>query len=505
MQSKVEFLESSAVRIDYLLSDSFNNTQRLMIYIGKQIMAGNYKDLSYIHSLLKSTSGTEYKTEKLFSWSLFDWVDSNNMQILNRVHGIAAKPVNMSHREYTWKCPNNPWTLQFSKPAIGHPSNTWVIPAGVGILGKNDEFIGTLVVGFNLGELTELISEKISGDNINVIVTDENLNIVLDTTNPRFHADTNLTASHLPIDKQIKTTNGSGILKPGFKRGKDKYVVYKKMHDMPYYVVIGYNHAACLKEFILIIMPNLLHIISLGLLSIFLVYFSRKKVLETGRTANRAEKELADSAHRRLTNNLEVIQQYSEALIKNHTGSLNVSIDKSKQLEFLTQIQQAARMARSLEGNVFDLTTIDLNSVLEDSLKMHSMTILQRNLSIDKKLYSAPLLMNGDLLNIKQVFALLVSLSVNYSLHGSKINITTAVCADLIEISIHYKGFDLSDEDVVRIMQNIDCNDVNLDYITKLVKLHSGSLQIKSRGILHNINLTFPALRRKLSVLKNTA
>jgi hypothetical protein len=495
INSKQEQLAATAKKIDYVLNDAFNDTNRLMVYIGKHIDKSNYKNLNFIHSLLLKTSGREYKSLQILSWTKFDWVDTNNLQTVNYSQGVAKKPISMAHREYTWKCREHPWILQFSSIAIGVLSGTWVIPAGIGITDEDNELLGMLVVGFSIAELTAMLIEKTNEEKINTIVTDNDFNIIINTNSSNF------LQSQDPQQKKLLNTeavNGpAGLLHNPILRDNMTYMFYKKMGSFPYVIFVGIDYPAFIKDFFAKIFLPIMQILSMGLFSTFLIYISRKKIIDIGRNSEQAKDDFAARINHRLGENLDKILQYSKILIRFLNGEIRVGIDNKRQLEFLSQIYKSASVVRNIDDFNLDLSTFDLNKLIKNSMEIHLMTALQKNISMNSNLHPSSLLFNGDVLYIRQIIVSLLSFSLDCAHLGSNINLITCLEHESITLKIIYSGLKLNIDDMQRIKNAVDEDNLHLDlhYVIKLVHMHGGRLDIANTNSNNTIYMSFPVMQ----------
>src|SRR5262245_35369576 len=84
-------LTAEANRIDRVIADNFDYTNKFLVYIGKQIANHGSGDLQHIYHLFQQNI-SDGNDKGLFSWSLYDWVDNNNRQLVNSKSGIAKNP-----------------------------------------------------------------------------------------------------------------------------------------------------------------------------------------------------------------------------------------------------------------------------------------------------------------------------------------------------------------------------------------------------------------------------
>ncbi len=491
---KYKQLQSTSKRVDYLLANSFDQSGRLMLYIGRHINKNNYKDLNYILSLLKKTAAREYKTSQLWSWSMFDWVDNNNLLCVNRIKGIIADPKDMSHRDYAWKSRENPWTMQFSDPAIGNPSGIWVIPVGIGITNEEEDFLGIITVGFSIAELTEMLLERTQGENVSILVLNNQLKTVLNSDKPNFfdQPDQNVNLSTKDL-AQINIQN-SGFLNKNYKRDATTFVCYNKMQDFPFTILIGFNYNIWLKDFMLMIFPFILQIFLLGILCVVLMYISRKRIIAAGHHATRATESLIVGINKRSQLHLDTILQFSELLIRQLNGEIQVGVNSSRQLEFLKNIHKSATAVKHIDSVTLSTSTIDLNNVLNNSVDIHSIILLQRKNIINKKLHHEPLLIKVDPLLTLQTMVGLLSHSIHSAPMSSDIFVTTFTERTHAVLEIIYSSLEHNTQEIVRLRSSMGHSDlhINLDYAINLVQMQGGTLNIKSKGIIKIITLVFP-------------
>ena len=152
-QIQITQLQHNASNINDRISTVFDYINNVNVFIGTQIVKSGGKDLNKIYDLFTDVKYHHDKYKNLFSWTLFDWVDENNLQLVNTKKGIAENPSDMSHREYTRTAKLRPWKLQASPPVIGNPSGEWVIPVGTGVIDDQQKYLGVIVLGININEL----------------------------------------------------------------------------------------------------------------------------------------------------------------------------------------------------------------------------------------------------------------------------------------------------------------------------------------------------------------
>ncbi|MCE3231786.1 MAG: Signal transduction histidine kinase [Rickettsiaceae bacterium] len=487
IQDQWRILSIDAEQIEQMISEDFDYTNRISIYMGKQIAEQNPLTPEFIYNLFQKTSGTQYKTKNLFSWSLFDWVDSNNLQIVNSQNGISKIPPDMSEREYTVKSRLEPWTLQVSKPAIGKPSGKWVIPAATGIVDGKGKYLGAIAVGFNVEQLVQQLTQVVAINHISYVILDTEYNIIAQSLD-------NITAPQSDYYKNIFSNQNifqhvSGKL-PKIESGDIVYQHYRKMENHPYIVLTGFNKYYTNKIFYSNLLPRLSELIGMGVFFLVLLYIFRRYVVspitqlsmtadqisrgepikKVPRTSNyettnlarqlvnlqryiqrihlfdkklmRAKQEaeqannaksdfMAHMSHE-LRTPLNSIIGYSEVIKAEIFGP----IKNEKYVEYANDICASGNQLLSLINDILDISkadsnqfeiyeqTVNLTELIEEITYIISETAKKKNITIQKNLPAIPCLMLADKRRMKQIVLHIISNAIKFSHPNNSISIT---------------------------------------------------------------------------------
>ena len=234
--------EKNSHKIYSIINSSFNYTEQLLLFMGKEISNKNKgKDLEYIHKMFRDMSQTELSRDNLFSWSQFDWVDINNQQTVNTMTGIELQnPQDMSLRSYTREARLDPWRLKFVMPIIGYPSNTYVIPVGIGVVNQGKNYLGALVVGVDINKLINKINPNLELVDQFMVIDYTGFNFVLGS------ADLMLKKDHQDIERLLKKIKLQHLepdeyLREPLEFENTQYVYSFDMQKYPYIILTGYN------------------------------------------------------------------------------------------------------------------------------------------------------------------------------------------------------------------------------------------------------------------------
>jgi len=156
LNQKTRQTANEAKEIEVILSDNFEQVEKILSFVGKRIVDDSADfDPKIIHRVFIQTASV-HDFNNIFSWSLFDWVNSDGYQSVNTMIGLRKNPPLMSKRNYRSRANKN-WSVIFSEATIGIPSGMQVIPVGVQVDTQKSQYAGTVTAGINVKKLTSLV------------------------------------------------------------------------------------------------------------------------------------------------------------------------------------------------------------------------------------------------------------------------------------------------------------------------------------------------------------
>lgn len=214
-------VEYSAKRIDEILAKNFDQTEEILVFLGKKVSNENVSnDLKAIHQIF-TKSFIIQSSSNIFSWALFDWVNSDGYQVVSTAIGLRKDPPRMLDRNYRNPA-NDDWKIIFSGVTIGNPSGVRIIPAAVQVRNEQQQRIGTVVVGIDLRKLRNVV-EPYLAKNIRYAV--------IDKRDDKF-----------VIGSSNQENNAGKIFKSPMKIDGERYILSREMSSKyPYKIVVGYD------------------------------------------------------------------------------------------------------------------------------------------------------------------------------------------------------------------------------------------------------------------------
>ncbi len=521
-------LENTAILINQTLTSNFNNINNINVLVGAQIAKFDATNLEQIYAIFNDTKYHSVRNSRLFSWSLFDWVDKNNLQTVNSKNGVAKDPPDMSHRDYTVLAPKNPWCLSLSRPAIGNPSGEWVIPVGTGITNKKDEFLGTIVVGINIRELTLELLRK-TGPNVNFLVVDQYGHIVLDSDKNSFNRRSLEFLDNKQAGKDI-IFNGS------------KYNYHLSSEKYPYQIYLGYNKLYLKHELASFFFPRITEYFILCFFILSLLFFFRKNLInpitrlsdiadfivknaanvpamptklpslelkslakaienlkeaklkleKSNKTLSKTKNELEhyidiseanEKSRKSLTKQIDYITKEALQGVKDGIdlmsdtlkGKNNIKIDKKSQIEILSLLQQELSYLIDFSSGSVIKETIDSNEIIEYCLDLNRKLIEQKKLKINKDFSKKLPKFYADKTKIILIFDSIINKIAFHLKDNEPLNIDsihgTHASGEIIKITItaNFKPATL---------ELVNNNELSLNSIKTLLILHDATLDL---------------------------
>lgn len=536
-ENNSQILKKEASNIHKTISESFNYSNKINSYLGRQISEHGSDDLDFILKIFRRADKIQNKNTQILSWSSFDWVDQNNLQLINSRIGIRKNPPNMSDRQYTIRSPQNPWTLQVSFPVLGNPSESLVIPAGTGVTDKNGEYLGTIVVGFDLAELSNMVEQRLN-DPVSFVILDEDMNIIIQSKNNELPSGEDFYRKNL--SKSFFNKNSGFIPGENLNAGNVTYSFYQKFDDYPYIVLTGFDKAFFKKEFSTSILPIIVGFTSVTIFFLIILYVFKTRILFL---MNR-ERRLRNALQNINISRTKLIRAASHDL-KNYifgiSGLSNLILQGKKKSEINTNedfkmIEEISKQSEELMGFVEDLLDTNQNEIGEFSLGKiqvcnvadlaQRMVILNKNFALENHITLEALNNGNDILNIKcdirrlkQILNNLISNSIKYSNANTKVSVATSFLKDSKEICIEVcdDGIGMSKNEIEiallgdgekidksALNKIVDSHGIGMPIIKKLIDLHKGRLEINSKkGFGTKVSIYFKAHNSSKNVESN--
>lgn len=130
--------------------------------------------------------------------------------------------------------------------------------------------------------------------------------------------------------------------------------------------------------------------------------------------------------------------------------------------------------------------SIDINMVVKDTCDLLSLQLKQSNKYIDQKLESEPLIVNGDSMQLSQVFINLLLNAKDAIAANQKIFISTKALGDFVQVMIKDEGHGISENDQENIFKPFFTKKqhgtgLGLSVAHGIIQSHKGNIEVKSK------------------------
>jgi hypothetical protein len=223
LSDKEDKVEENAQKINAILSENFEQAERIMILAGRKIALNNPDlDPKLIYKVFNETTNIG-GLSNIFSWTLLDWVDNDGYQKVSTLIGIRKDPPRLGLERNYIHHGNELWKITFSEPAIGVPSGIRIIPIGVPIDTKSYSLAGVITAGISIKKLSNIIEATLDPDICFMIIDRRNSKFVLGSYDLEKYQDNTFNT----IPKLIN----------------NQHYIYKKDMEVkfPYEIWVGYD------------------------------------------------------------------------------------------------------------------------------------------------------------------------------------------------------------------------------------------------------------------------
>lgn len=482
-----------------------------------------HTDLKQIEALLTSTGNINLRK---MTRSYVSWATPDGRVVVSGKEGILNKNFpDITKRRYYESAKQNPWKLQFADPTKSLFSTSFVLPTAMGVVDKDRQHIGYLVLGLRVEHIHQLLAARANG--LSFMMFDEHGNLILNSSDNINNLDDLLEGKKL---LKLMAFN-NGYLSESLLLGGIEYSNYEKMSKNPYFIVTGMSTKMQHKAFLYKVAPRLCEFFFMGVFCTILLYFFRKKIIapivrlsqialsiseghtniknpkqnsqemsmlakalllvtrsirkneyykrklekfnELSKKSDQAKEHFMKKIRSELNLPLREIIFYSNMLFNNFTEKTKVLFTNKQVLECLEGIKKAIAHIRSKTGDSLELSVFDLNALIHQTMQINLKSALIKQIKFTSHFQADIPKICADELRLKQIFVSLLSRSIENSPEQSSISLSTKF--DLIsehpgfKIVIKDQSFGLEENELNRIKQKLgDGNESEIFDLTNI-------------------------------------
>ena len=267
-------LIKSAFDINQNLINIFHYTEDRMSFLATIISSKNgAMDIVEIQDMLKLFSNNL----RIFPapYDLIGWADDKHIVRVSS-SSTPSRLGGISHRPYINYIINQPFVLHFSKNDLGYFSNKIIAPAAMEVRDKNDNYLGSLITGIVIEDLTYRMNQFIKNYHHNIyyaLFSNLENDIIINSTNFSL-------SNREQFKKDIKNFIESNKNEQLYITNDSSYVI-SKLSNFPFITIIGLNPTiTTYEEYFYSLLPYKLELLSLLAIIFGLIYLFYRSILE---------------------------------------------------------------------------------------------------------------------------------------------------------------------------------------------------------------------------------
>jgi signal transduction histidine kinase len=509
-QRVIHNMHIEADRLEKLFSEDLAHTSYILEMLTKQIKP-NPKDYDNIYRILQAYS-TNLNINNMYGWTAFSWTDANHVMRVNSQEGVISRPLDYTYSG-TYMAEIVPDTIHYSSPIKGAISKREVITATLGITGNRGEYLGNIMVGFDIATLTQRLNERKRNEYTNFAIIDKRLRVIIKSQpviskigiREEYVISHNLTGMLKKINFFSEDTKEFSYL--DMISGLNYYV--KKIDSYPFILLISIADDEISKNIFSKVLTKFLEIsiFSSFFLGLIISIYKRETWLRTqaekaSQIAIKATQSKSDflafTAHE-LRSPLGFILTGSEIMQKELLGPIpatykdyvkGINLNANLILEFINDILDESHIA---EGNFKIENSInDIASIIDKAIITNKTRFNDRKIDIVTKIDNHIPRVICDGRRILQAINNIVSNSIKYSKDYTTIIISVRIINGKMHLSISDQGIGMSEEEIKiaftkygtvrkKNFSFIQSYGLGLPIVKKLIEAHDAELQVKSR------------------------
>lgn len=292
IQNDKQQIESIYLEIEKSLNTTLNEHSWQIRHFANKILKEDPDNLKEINRILRETNklDTNSNLDQFFGVKDINWVDNrDNVRIKNKI-GILKYPFKALSAYELHKAKENPWNLIISQNLPFRKNDYNLILTSFGITDESGKYLGAITSSIDNNFLSKNLS-NLPSNYYAVIVSSSENKVILQSSGSKLEKD-------YLFGRSIYHSNKTNT-EIDEENGEIHYSFYKKVDNLPFSIIIGYNTKELHIRIIDRVFEAVLPIISVGLLLIItLLIFYRRTIKPIGQLAeiasNIASKKIDD-------------------------------------------------------------------------------------------------------------------------------------------------------------------------------------------------------------------
>jgi signal transduction histidine kinase len=522
------YLDSQANRVDIYFDDIMERNAFFISYLAHYVKNIDYSDLDQISKLLAFSEDNNKSSRVIF------WADKDLKAVVDN-RGKMSIPADVSDRVYAQLSKANPNKIYFGKVVSNKVTHQLVIPAAMGALNKKQEYIGSVILAYEISKIKEKL-RILTYKDVEFALFDKDLDLVLSSEDFVISEKMSDKIQHLDSNQKF----GQLIEFSPFESYGESPSVYRRMDSFPYLIAIQFGRHYFRDKILDGIATSFIEILIILIVVGLIFYIIRRIFVNPVIRLSSAIESISKDEDKNIVFPTTKIKEINNLIyqinqIRDYKERLK-DIDKSKRAffanmshELKTPLNGIMGFCKMLKADMYGevtkeaketldlmfLSAQNLLSLINDLLDFSNMNIgkieiKEKKFNIDHKIRESIQLLSlsaessniriiynskldsqiifADPRMIKQLLLNIISNAIKFSNFGGKVKISLKIIEDGLEISVRDYGIgskaDLSDiviNDGYSRTSNRQGSGMGLVLAKKIADLHQAKILINDK------------------------
>jgi hypothetical protein len=267
-------IKNESANIDDFLINKIKYSTYLLESLGRQIVQNN--DTKSIVKLLNSF----YDSNKEFSDEI-SWLDKSQNILINNNNGLVEQKISLNDRDYVKKSLTAPWQVHIGRPNNSKITNQWLLPLSLGITDYKGDFIGTLVFGINISQLTKELHKMIKLPKADFGIFTTSLNVITDSNKLSNNNSSLLESSQINIiNQQLEKKKSVVLSTPDLFNRERSFSYFEKSKQFGYYIYINYKPNNDSSKIVELLQARLVQVFIIFLFLLSMIWMVKTRVIK---------------------------------------------------------------------------------------------------------------------------------------------------------------------------------------------------------------------------------